>query len=110
VNHELAGTLAAANGDPILQSIHFSLDEDAQWHRAWSAELLHMAIRDTPMNRDLVQGWVDARLPPAIAAVDALVSVIDRAPVRLDGSAVRARVTEGAHADVVAFLDAFPGP
>jgi len=110
VNQELAGALAAANGDPILQSIHFSLDEDAQWHRAWSAELLHMAIRDRPMNRDLVQGWVDARLPPALAAVDALVTVIDRAPVRLDGSTVRARVTEAAHADLVAFLDAFAGP
>src|ERR1700750_2535552 len=32
VNEEIAGALATANGDPILTSIHFSLDEDARWH------------------------------------------------------------------------------
>jgi hypothetical protein len=33
VNQDIAGALATANGDPILTSIHFSLDEDAHWHR-----------------------------------------------------------------------------
>ena len=48
VNQEIAGTLATANGDPILTSIHFSLDEDARWHRAWTTALMRHLIDDTP--------------------------------------------------------------
>src|SRR5689334_21198682 len=52
--NEIAGGLATANGDPILQSIQFSLDEDAGWHRAWTAELVRVAITDTPANADVI--------------------------------------------------------
>jgi hypothetical protein len=50
LNEDLAGALAAANGDPILSNIHFSLNEDANWHCAWTAALFHVAISDTPAN------------------------------------------------------------
>ena len=63
VNEEIAGTLAAANGDPILQSIHFSLDEDARWHREWSAALVRVAITDTPANADIIAEWIDELAP-----------------------------------------------
>ena len=61
--------------------------------------------RDTPRNRDIVQGWVDAWLPLADAAVDALTVILAEAPVPLDMSAVRARVIEDAQSDVTAFLN-----
>lgn len=40
VNKEIAGTLATADGDPVLTSIHFSLDEDARCHQERAEALL----------------------------------------------------------------------
>jgi toluene monooxygenase system protein E len=104
VNEELAGSLAAAHGDPILHSIHFSLDEDAQWHRAWTTALLEAALRDTPENQQLVQRWIEAWVPLADAAVDALTEILAEAPVPSDASAVRTRLIERAQSDVSVFL------
>ena len=70
---------------------------------------MHAAIRDTPANRDLAQGWVETRLLLVLDAVEALATVIAHAPVPLDGSAVLARVADGAQSDVRAFLDASGG-
>ena len=64
VNQEIAGTLATANGDPILASIHFSLDEDARWHRAWTTALLRYLVDDTPANAEMVSGWIE-KVEPA---------------------------------------------
>jgi toluene monooxygenase system protein E len=72
INLELAGALAAANGDPILRGIHFSLDEDARWHREWADGLVQVAIDDTPANAEVIQAWVDRWRPRAITAVAAL--------------------------------------
>ena len=66
VNQEIAGTLATANGDPILASIHFSLDEDARWHRAWTTALLRHLIDDTPANAEVVSGWIGKWSPLAV--------------------------------------------
>lgn len=64
VNQEIAGTLATANGDPILASIHFSLDEDARWHRAWTTALLRYLIgRHTGERRGGLR--VDRKVEPA---------------------------------------------
>ena len=65
VNQEIAGTLATANGDPILTSIHFSLDEDARWHRAWTAALMRHLINDTPANAEVVSAWIEKWSPLA---------------------------------------------
>ena len=56
VNVELAGSLAVMNHDPVLRHIHFSLDEDARWHRDWSTRLVHLAISDRPENVEVVSG------------------------------------------------------
>ena len=108
LDHPSASTTARVSSTRELtasfRSIHFSLDEDARWHRNWTAALLHAALRDTPGNREIVQGWLDAWLPLADAAVDALTVILAEAPVPLDMSAVRARVIEDAQSDVTVFL------
>jgi toluene monooxygenase system protein E len=104
VNEELAGALAAVNHDPLLQSIHFSLDEDARWHRDWSTELLRVAITDQPVNASIVAEWVRAWRPLALASVEALAGVFLQAPIPVDPSAVTARVAAAAAADIEPLL------
>jgi toluene monooxygenase system protein E len=93
VNQEIAGTLATANGDPILTSIHFSLDEDARWHRAWTSALLRHLISDTPANAEVVSGWIEKWSALAAEALEALAGIVAEAPVPLDASAVVSRIT-----------------
>jgi len=93
INQVLAGALAAANGDPILQSIHFSLDEDARWHRQWTKAVLDVAIGDTGTNASVVSGWVDRWRPLATASIEALATVVAQAPVPLDPAEVTKRIT-----------------
>lgn len=93
VNQEIAGTLATANGDPILTSIHFSLDEDARWHRAWTTTLIRHLIDDTPANAGLVSAWIDKWRPLASDALEALAGTLAHAPAPIDPSAVTARIT-----------------
>jgi toluene monooxygenase system protein E len=93
VNQEIAGSLATANGDPILTSIHFSLDEDARWHRAWTAALLRHLIDDTPANAEVVSGWIEKWRPLASRALDAFAGIVAEAPVPLDPGAVVSRIT-----------------
>jgi len=92
LNEELAGRLAAVNGDTILREIHFSLHEDAQWHREWSAELVRTLIADTPANEEVFAGWVEKWTPLAVSAVEGLASIFETAPVPLVGSDVVDRV------------------
>jgi toluene monooxygenase system protein E len=107
-NEEIAGTLAAANGDPILQSIHFSLDEDARWHREWSAALVRVAIADTPANADLIAEWIDRWRPYAFRAIDALTGVLERAPVICDPTTVRDRIVTEVDREQAAWFQASP--
>src|ERR1700761_1842112 len=108
VNQEIAGTLATANGDPILASIHFSLDEDARWHRAWTAALLGHLINDTPSNADAVSKWLDKWLPLASDALHAVAGALAEAPVPLDAKAVAARITNDVSRDTDSMLKAPP--
>jgi toluene monooxygenase system protein E len=80
INEELAGRLAAANGDPILQSIHFSLQEDAGWHVAWTAALVDVAMADTPINDEQISQWIDRWRPLASHATESLAAVALSAP------------------------------
>lgn len=68
---EIAGTLAEVNGDPILKGIHLSLDEDARWHRQWTASLMQVAFADTASNAEVVSEWIERWRPLAIDAVEA---------------------------------------
>jgi toluene monooxygenase system protein E len=94
VNQEIAGTLATANGDPILTSIHFSLDEDARWHREWTAALMRHVVDDNTANVDVVSGWIEKWSPLASEALEAFAEVTAEAPVPSDPSAVAARITD----------------
>ena len=108
VNQEIAGTLAAANGDPILASIHFSLDEDARWHRAWTAALLRHLIEDTPANAEVVSGWIGKWSPLAGRALEAFAGALAEAPVPLDAKAVAARISNDVSRDTDSMLKAPP--
>jgi toluene monooxygenase system protein E len=94
VNQDLAGTLATANGDPILTSIHFSLDEDAHWHREWTAALMRHIVDDNTANAEVVSGWIEKWSPLASEALEAFAGVTAEAPVPSDPSTVAARITD----------------
>jgi toluene monooxygenase system protein E len=96
VNEEIFGALAAANADPILRNIHFSLDEDARWHRQSSFALLATALGDTPANAKHVSRWVGQWAARATAAIDALAGCAAAAPVADDPVVVAARVNKAA--------------
>jgi len=104
VNHELAGMTASINGDSLLRSIHFSLDDDARWHRDWSTALVRMAFSDTPANRDVVAAWIGKWEPLADRAVQALAQVMAEAPIRIDPAIVSARVLQSAREETIAVL------
>jgi toluene monooxygenase system protein E len=108
VNQEIAGTLATANGDPLLASIHFSLDEDARWHRAWAAALLRHLIEDTPANGDVVSGWIQKWNPLASRALEAFAEILAQAPVPRDAHAARVRITDEVSRETDAMLTTPP--
>jgi toluene monooxygenase system protein E len=100
INQELAGALAAANDDPLLQSIHFSLDEDARWHWQWSAALLDLAIADRHDNAKVVADCIDRWRTLADDAVASLASVMAKAPRPLDPTTVNERITASLTAEL----------
>jgi toluene monooxygenase system protein E len=102
VNSELAGALATANGDAVLRSVHFSLDEDARWHRDWSRALVRAALADRTENERVVRTWIERWRPLTETAVEALARVAAEAPVTFDASAATARVLDAARQDVAA--------
>jgi toluene monooxygenase system protein E len=108
VNQQIAGALATANGDPILTSIHFSLDEDARWHRAWTAALLRHLIDDTPTNAEVVSGWVEKWRPLASDALEALAGVMAEAPVPSDPNTVSTRITDDVSRELDILLEEPP--
>jgi toluene monooxygenase system protein E len=62
--------LALREDDYLLGQIFYSLNEDCQWHRQWSASLIRMTIEDNARNRDTIQGWINQWYPLASAAVN----------------------------------------
>jgi toluene monooxygenase system protein E len=109
VNQHIAGTLATANGDPILTSIHFSLDEDARWHREWTAALMRHIINgggnDNSANAEVVLGWIEKWSPLASEALECLARVTAEAPVPSDPGAVAARITDDVSRELGAVLE-----
>lgn len=105
VNHCIAGTLATANGDPILTSIHFSLDEDARWHREWTAALIRHIVGADTANAEVVSGWIEKWSPLASDALEALAGVTAQAPVPTDPIAVAARITDEVSRELGAALE-----
>lgn len=104
VNQDIAGTLATANGDPIMASIHFSFDEDARWHREWTAALLRHIVADDSDNAAVVSDWIEKWNPLASEALETLAGVTAEAPVPSDPGAVAARITEEVSVELSAAL------
>lgn len=94
INQEIAGTLATANGDPVLTSIHFSLDEDARWHREWTAALIRHIVDDETADAEVVSGWIEKWSPLASEALGALAAVGAEAPVPSRPGVVAARISD----------------
>jgi toluene monooxygenase system protein E len=107
LNVELAGELGGINHDPILGNLHFSLDEDARWHRDWSRHLIRLAISDTPENADVVSTWIESWRPLAAEAIGALVGVMGTAPAPVDAEVTWQRI-EAAVSDEIASLVEMP--
>lgn len=105
VNQDIAGTLATANGDPILTSIHFSLDEDAHWHREWAAALMRHIVDDNTSNAEVVSGWIEQWSPLASEALESLADVTAEAPVPSDPGALAARITDEVSRELRAVLE-----
>ena len=105
VNVELAGHLAATNKDPVLGNVHFSLDEDARWHREWSRRLIQLAVDDTPENAEVISNWIDAWRPLASEATAALAGVMSTAPVPLDAELICQRVEASVSDEVAALME-----
>jgi len=105
INQDVAGTLATANGDPILTSIHFSLDEDAHWHREWTAALIRHIVDDNTANAEVVSGWIEKWSPLASEALEAFADVTAEAPVPSDPSVVAARITDEVSRELGAALE-----
>ena len=91
-----------------MASIHFSLDEDARWHRAWTTALLRHLIDDTPANAQVVSGWIGKWSPLADRALEALARTLAEAPVPLDASAAATRISDDVSRDTDSMLQAPP--
>jgi toluene monooxygenase system protein E len=104
VNGELAGSLARANGDPLLGSIHASLDLDSAWHRDWSGTLLRIAVADAPANAAIVGEWTARWAPLAGDATHALAAAFARAPHPPDTGLAASTIDDLAAAELAGII------
>jgi toluene monooxygenase system protein E len=72
--------LALGQSDHLLGQVFYSLNEDCQWHRQWSAALARTAIEDTPANREVMQAWIDKWYPSALLGIGALSPLFEGKP------------------------------
>jgi len=56
---QLMGDVALREGDYLLGQILYSLHEDSTWQQRWTQALVRTAIEDAPMNKDVVQRWIN---------------------------------------------------
>jgi toluene monooxygenase system protein E len=76
-----ASDLALGRNDHLLGQVFYSLNEDCQWHRAWSTSLVRTAIEDSPSNVSVIKAWIDKWRPLATQALNALTPLFDGQPV-----------------------------
>jgi toluene monooxygenase system protein E len=69
--------LALSEDDYLLGQIFYSLNEDCQWHRQWTASLVGMAIEDNVRNQETIQGWINRWHPLAGRAVHAFAPLFE---------------------------------
>lgn len=61
---ELA-SIARGQGDPSFGDVAFSLNQDCEWHRAWSKALVDLVLSSNAENADVLSRWVEVWLPRA---------------------------------------------
>jgi hypothetical protein len=68
---------ALGHKDHLLGQILYSLNEDCQWHRDWSRELVQVLTADNPSNKDAIRGWISKWRSRALLAVDAFAGLFE---------------------------------
>jgi len=81
--------LALGRNDHLLGQVLYSLNEDCQWHRAWSRALVQTAIEDNPANRAVIQSWIDKWYPQAVQTIKALTPLFEGQPLGSSGTVFR---------------------
>ena len=71
------GELALGQNDHLFGQILYSLNEDCQWHRDWSRELVQVLTADNSSNKDVIGGWITKWRPRALLAVDAFAGLFE---------------------------------
>lgn len=97
-------------GDWIIPQFWLRLAEDTKRHRVLGREFVKAAIADDARNRGVIEGWVAAWRPEALAAIDGLGPLVDAAAAHgFAGSyrALRAAILE-AEAQELAALGLAP--
>jgi len=69
--------VALREEDYLLGQIFYSLNEDCQWHRQWSARLVQMAIEDNARNKDTIQRWINQWYPLAARSVKTFAALFE---------------------------------
>jgi hypothetical protein len=67
--------------DHLLGPIQYSLDEDCQWHRDWSRELVQVLTADNPSKKDVIGGWIAKWRLRTLLAVDAFAGLFESEPI-----------------------------
>jgi hypothetical protein len=67
--------LALARGDRLFAALAQALEADCSWQRAWSDELVRVALREHPGNLAPLRDWVARWWPPVQAALAPLVGL-----------------------------------
>ena len=75
------GELALGQNDHLFGQILYSLNEDCQWHRDWSRELVQVLTADSSSNKDVIGGWITKWRPKALLAVDAFAGLFESKPI-----------------------------
>jgi toluene monooxygenase system protein E len=67
--------LALERGDRLFAALAHALEADCDWHRAWSDELIRVALREDPGNLSPLRDWVARWWPPLQAALPPLIGL-----------------------------------
>jgi toluene monooxygenase system protein E len=67
--------LALERGDRLSAALAQALEADCSWHRAWSDELVRVALREHPGNLSPLRDWLAHWWPPLQAALPPLIGL-----------------------------------
>lgn len=91
INSQLA-ELAKRNGDELLSNLLIALRADSERSRDWTSALVSYSVERDASLAGLLDGWKADWQPRAIAAMEPLAAMFERAPVPMAASDVMAAV------------------